>query len=111
MTIDQIIELEIKVQEMIAALIVEIAEAEKHAAPPGQLDGTEGRLSRQDSLLNHEIGKEAQRRRHLRLRLLHDAVKRMDEGSYGTCQNCGKEIDYSRLDLQPETAICGDCAK
>lgn len=110
MTVDQLIDLEIKVREMISALKKEIEEAERHSAPPGQLDGTEGRLSRQDSLLNHEMGKEAQRRRNLRLRLLQKALEMMDDGSYGFCANCGREIEYERLDAQPETMICGSCA-
>jgi len=108
--VDQLIELEIKVREMISALENEIVNAGKHAAPPGQLDGTEGRLSRQDSLLNHEIAKEAQRRRHLRLKLLYDALQRMDDGAYGICSNCKSDIELSRLEIQPETPICGKCA-
>ena len=70
---------------MISALENEIENARKHVVSPGQLDGTAGRLSRQDSLLNHEIAKQAQRRRHLRLKMLYDAIRRMDEGAYGVC--------------------------
>ncbi len=110
MTVDQLIDLEIKTREMVSALENEIEDADRHSAPPGQLDGTEGRLSRQNSLMRHQMDKEAQRRRHLRLRLLHEAGQRMDSGQFGYCANCKREIEYERLDAQPETMICGPCA-
>ena len=34
----------------------------------------------------------------------------MDEGTYGACHNCGAEIEYDRLDAQPETQLCAKCA-
>lgn len=98
-------------REQVAALEQEITEAEAHSAPPGQLDGTEGRLSRQDSLMRHQIDKEAQRRRQLRLRLLQEALCRMDAGEYGFCANCEREIEVSRLEAQPESTLCSLCAK
>lgn len=110
MTIDQLIDLEIRVRDMFSDLQKEVAHAERHSAPPSQLDGTEGRLSRQDSLLNHEMGKEAQRRRHRRLRLLQRALEMMDSGPYGFCAQCTREIEFERLDAQPETMVCGPCS-
>ncbi len=107
MTIEQLIELEIKVRELVAELEQAITHADLR--PPGQLDGTEGRLSRQDSLMRHQMEMEAQRRRQLRLQLLKEALHRMDAGTYGICKACGKEIEYSRLELQPEALVCSDC--
>lgn len=111
MNIDQLIELEIKTRDLIAALEQEIGEAEKHKAPPGKLDGTEGRLSRQDSMMNHEFAKDAQRRRQVRLRMLKEALERMDLGTFGQCANCPNPIEDDRLELQPETLLCSTCAK
>jgi len=111
MDADQLIDLEIKTRDLVAQLEAEIEEAEKHKAPPGKLDGTEGRLSRQDSLMRHEMDKEGQRRRQQRLHLLNDALHRMDTGEFGYCVNCHAEIDYERLEMQPETRVCGTCAQ
>lgn len=110
MTIDQIIEIEIRTGELIVQLEEEIEEAAAHSAPPSQLNGTEGRLSRQDSMIHHEIAKDAQRRRQARLTLLREAIKRMNAGEYGFCSNCRNEIEFARLEIQPETQICGSCA-
>ena len=38
------------------------------------------------------------------------ALKRMDEGEYGTCMKCGATISEARLDLLPWTPFCKSCA-
>jgi RNA polymerase-binding transcription factor DksA len=34
------------------------------------------------------------------------ALRRLDDGTYGTCEACGKPIDEERLDAQPATRFC-----
>jgi RNA polymerase-binding transcription factor DksA len=47
-----------------------------------------------------------------RLRLVDDALRRLDGGTYGTCVVCGKPIPVERLELVPETPYCvEDAAK
>ena len=111
MTVDELIEIEIIARDLVAELEKEIDEARKHAAPPGKLDGTEGRLSRQDSMIHHEIAKDAMRRRKTRLARLREALERMDRGNFGHCANCGADLEYDRLCLQPETILCSPCAR
>jgi RNA polymerase-binding protein DksA len=38
------------------------------------------------------------------------ALERMQEGTYGTCHDCGKSIDYARLKAIPYAHYCMDCA-
>lgn len=38
------------------------------------------------------------------------ALKRMSEGEYGYCVECGAEIAAERLDALPETPLCHACA-
>jgi RNA polymerase-binding transcription factor DksA len=38
------------------------------------------------------------------------ALKRIEDGSYGTCATCGSEISQERLDLVPWTPFCKTCA-
>lgn len=38
-----------------------------------------------------------------------DAVRAIDEGSYGKCKKCGKEIDKERLDFLPYALNCIKC--
>ncbi len=34
------------------------------------------------------------------------ALERLEEGSYGTCVDCGKQIPAARLEVRPEAARC-----
>lgn len=38
------------------------------------------------------------------------ALKRIAEGTYGTCVRCGEPIAEARLDLLPWTSLCRRCA-
>ena len=37
------------------------------------------------------------------------ALKRLDDGTYGVCVNCGKEIPPARLEAIPATRLCVEC--
>ncbi len=37
------------------------------------------------------------------------ALERMDNGTYGTCQRCGKPVNRERLEAFPYVAYCIDC--
>ncbi|MDH3591911.1 MAG: TraR/DksA C4-type zinc finger protein [Planctomycetota bacterium] len=38
------------------------------------------------------------------------ALRRIEDGSYGTCRDCGESIDVRRLEALPETSVCVGCA-
>jgi DnaK suppressor protein len=37
------------------------------------------------------------------------ALKKMDDGTYGECENCGEEIAFARLMARPVAQLCIDC--
>lgn len=37
------------------------------------------------------------------------ALERIEEGTYGTCIKCGKEIGAARLEFRPESVLCVSC--
>jgi RNA polymerase-binding protein DksA len=39
------------------------------------------------------------------------ALKRIENGSYGKCANCGKDIPAERLEAIPYAEYCIDCAR
>jgi len=45
----------------------------------------------------------------LTVRAIDDALEKMQEGRYGVCEVCGKEISTERLDAVPYTTQCVDC--
>lgn len=44
-----------------------------------------------------------------RLRLINDALRRIDQGTYGRCEGCGAEIDPARLEILPYATLCIKC--
>ncbi len=45
------------------------------------------------------------------LREVEDALARIEDGTYGTCTVCGKEIPEERLEAVPWTKLCIDDAR
>ncbi len=40
---------------------------------------------------------------------IQEALRRLDDGDYGTCESCGDEISIARLKARPVTTFCIDC--
>jgi DnaK suppressor protein len=38
-----------------------------------------------------------------------EALTRIDDGSYGLCEECGEKIGRERLEARPVTTLCFDC--
>ncbi len=38
-----------------------------------------------------------------------EALERIDEGTFGTCEECEEPIDMKRLEARPVTTLCIDC--
>lgn len=38
-----------------------------------------------------------------------EALQRIDDGTYGICEECGEEISLSRLKARPVTRLCINC--
>ncbi len=43
--------------------------------------------------------------------LVDEALKRIEEGTYGSCLHCGKAILKKRLKILPYTELCIECQK
>lgn len=43
------------------------------------------------------------------IRKIQTALQRIDEGSYGICEECGEAISVARLKARPVTRLCINC--
>lgn len=81
---------------------LEVALGEKPDLDPGTGDPGvrtwEMNLARKERTLN-QIDK------------LRYALERVNEGAYGTCENCGKPIIPERLAILPTATLCTNCAQ
>jgi DnaK suppressor protein len=87
--------------------VTDLLNANAEDAAPVELDQTQqGRLSRMDAIQQQAMAAETQRRRQRDVHLLDAALKRLEEGEYGYCVNCGEAIGTERLALDPATPFC-----
>jgi len=43
------------------------------------------------------------------LNKIREALERIENGSFGTCEMCGEQIGEARLKVRPVTTLCIDC--
>ena len=87
--------------------VTDLLNSNAEDAAPVELDQSQqGRLSRMDAIQQQAMAAETQRRRQRDVHLLDAALKRLDEGEYGYCVNCGEAIGTERLALDPATPFC-----
>ena len=92
--------------------VEELSEVTEEARQPVELDQTMvGRLSRMDALQTQAMQLETERRRGIEIQRIDAALKRMDEGEFGYCVSCGVDTEPKRLENDPTTPTCFDCAE
>ncbi len=88
-----------------------IADTGDEASAVVELDQTKvGRLSRMDAMQAQAMAQASGQRRERMLRGIDAALKRLDEGDFGYCQECGEDINPKRLEFDPTALLCIDCA-
>lgn len=107
---DQIAELSADLERVVTKLERSMRTTEE-AMRPVQLDQSAvGRLSRIDSLQNQGLTRNLQEREQAKLGQVSAAFQRLEEGTYGTCTECGGAIPFERLQIFPETPTCSSCS-
>src|SRR4051812_7468751 len=66
-------------------------------------DGTTETISR---LTDISVGQSLE----VSLERIDRALARLDAGTYGTCERCGRPIPEKRLQAMPESVTCVECA-
>ncbi|WP_416897138.1 MAG: TraR/DksA family transcriptional regulator [Minwuia sp.] len=91
--------------------IAELSRMSSDSRRAVELDQTKvGRLSRMDAMQQQEMAKASEQKRAAELRRIDAALARIDEGEFGYCLDCGEEISEKRLEVDPATPRCIDCA-
>ena len=69
-----------------------------------------GRLSRMDAMQQQAMAQAEERRRNAERTRIAAALRRLDEGEWGSCVTCGEAIAEGRLKGDPAVARCVGCA-
>ena len=72
-------------------------------------DGTEDIVDRANNAYNRELMFSLSDTERTTLLQIENALRRMDEGGYGRCANCGQNIAVPRLEALPWARFCVDC--
>jgi len=72
-------------------------------------DGTEDIVDRANNAYNRELMFSLSDTERNTLLQIENALRRMDEGTYGRCSNCGQNIALPRLEALPWARFCVDC--
>ncbi|MBB3763341.1 TraR/DksA family transcriptional regulator [Sphingomicrobium lutaoense] len=70
-----------------------------------------GRLSRMDALQVQAMAQALDRRREQEKLRIDAALRRIEEGDYGFCLECGEAIAEKRLEHDPAATHCIGCAR
>lgn len=79
---------------------------EEELEEPVEKDWEEAAVERQNDEVLQALGQQDQHE----LRRIEAALQRIDEGEYGFCVTCGRDIAPERLDLLPDTPFCAQHA-
>lgn len=94
------------------ALVRQASDATASDRKPVILDQQSvGRLSRMDAMQQQAMAAAQDTRRHGRIRALEAAIVRIEKDDFGWCDACGDYIGDRRLELDPTTMRCRDCAR
>lgn len=103
-------ELRTRLETRRAELLVHSSHSEDYRKPVELDQQAVGRLSRMDALQNQQMHLEQERRRAAELTRIEKTLTRMDQDQYGHCHNCGDDIELKRLEFDPTTPLCVECA-
>ena len=90
-----------------------------HEETPGSLRDDSGEESAYDNHLgdtatvtyDRELGYTLEENSEHVLADIDAALKRIDDGNYGTCTKCDKQIAEERLEARPWATLCIDCQR
>lgn len=91
---------------------IEALEATRHGSGATvELDQTRtGRLSRMDALQVQAMAQAGQARAQAELQRINAALRRVADGTFGECIDCGEFIPPARLEANPAATLCVTCA-
>ena len=91
------------------AEILDMYKQDLRAGQESADDGTEDIVDRANNAYNRELMFSLSDNERATLLQIENALRRMDEGSYGRCANCGQTINVLRLEAVPWARFCIDC--
>jgi DnaK suppressor protein len=109
LTDDEIAELRDDLVQLKAELAQTLESAAESGEPVALDQSAVGRLSRMDAMQVQAMAQANLRSLKLRLDLIGQALRLMEDYEYGICRRCAEPIGYRRLKAKPESPFCLSC--
>lgn len=88
------------------SVLAEIAEEEKPVDFGADIDSLEEETDEAEETENKMAAARALKER---LNEIEGALKKIEAGRFGICENCGQEISKEVLEVVPESQLCKNC--
>ena len=64
-----------------------------------------------EAIENYELEKQLILKEQMEYNLteVQNALRKLERGTYGLCENCGRRVDPARLEVIPQASLCLDC--
>ena len=94
-------------EKELKAALAELADLDKKLEVKGDYGLGQG----DPAIVQWELNLALRNRVEKKVEEIKKALKRLDEGTYGICEVCGKQIEEGRLEVLPYTTLCSRCAQ
>ena len=98
--------LKAELEQRLAQMQSRLASIKKDVTQSHSGDSAEQAQERENDEVVDAIGNETAQS----IRVIQAALNRIEDGSYGICDSCGKDIGEGRLAAVPEATRCVNCA-
>jgi len=99
-------ELKLELEQRLSELQSRLSSIKRDVTRSHSGDSAEQAQERENDEVVDAIGNETAQS----IRVIQAALARIDDGTYGLCENCGKDIAPARLSAVPEATRCVNCA-
>jgi DnaK suppressor protein len=99
-------ELKLELEQRLSDLQSRLSSIKRDVTRSHSGDSAEQAQERENDEVVDAIGNETAQS----IRVIQAALARIDDGTYGLCENCGEDIAPARLSAVPEATRCVNCA-
>lgn len=99
--------LKTELEQRLADMQARLSSIKKDVTQSHSGDSAEQAQERENDEVVDAIGNETAQS----IRVIQQALERIESGTYGLCDSCGKEIGQARLQAVPEATRCVACAQ
>ncbi|MEZ5572905.1 MAG: TraR/DksA family transcriptional regulator [Halioglobus sp.] len=96
-----------QLEQRLASLQARLSAIKKDVTQAHSGDSAEQAQERENDEVMDAIGNQT----NLSIAIIQAALERIENGTYGTCEECGEPIGDARLGAIPEATRCVNCTK